>query len=112
MPAVTGASRYAGIYLAVVWKRISSAMTRATTGSQAPGHFRRKSRIVGYQGLSARSSIQRQSAAASSNVHTGTPSAPARWATIVSTEITRSSARMRRAASTTASALDRIPTPC
>jgi len=47
------------------------------TGSQAPGHAGRKRRIVGYQGLSSRPSIQRQSAAASSKVHTGTPSAPA-----------------------------------
>src|SRR6185437_16480339 len=50
--------------------------------------------MVGYQGLSARSSIQRQSAWLSSIVHTAAPSAPARCAIMVSTVRTRSSWRI------------------
>src|SRR5258706_5189370 len=50
----------------------------------------------GYQGVSWRSSIQRQSGAKGSIVQTGLPKAPARCATEVSTEISKS--RLRRIA--------------
>jgi hypothetical protein len=56
----------------------SSFPTRAITDSQSPGRVCRKRRIVGYHGVSSRSSIQRQSADAGSKVQVGTPSAPAR----------------------------------
>ena len=60
------------------------------TPCQFPRSRCRNSRIVGYQGLSLRSSSQRQSGAKGSATQTGTPSAPARWATAVSQVITRS----------------------
>ena len=46
--------------------------------------------MVGYQGLSSRASSHRQSGATGRATHTGTPSAPARWATAVSAVMTRS----------------------
>ena len=46
--------------------------------------------MVGYQGLSSRSSSQRQSGANGRATQTGTPSAPARWAMAVSEVMTRS----------------------
>ena len=52
-----------------------------------------------YQMLSVRSSIQRQSGCAASSTQTGLPSAPARWATDVSTVITRSRFSMSAAMS-------------
>src|SRR5580658_591300 len=61
---------------------------------KAPSHRRlsscRNNRAVGYQGLSSRSSSQRQSGTNGSNIQTGLASAPARWATLVSTATTRS----------------------
>ena len=50
----------------------------------------RNRRAVGYQGLSSRSRSQRQSGTKGSMIQTGFPMAPARCATAVSTEITRS----------------------
>ena len=46
--------------------------------------------MVGYQGLSGRSIIQRQSGMKGNNTHTGLAKAPAKWATEVSTEMTMS----------------------
>lgn len=62
----------------------------STTGCHSPGDFCRNSRVAGYQGLSFRCAIHRQSAQKGKSSHTGLPSAPARCATIVSTEITAS----------------------
>ena len=53
-----------------------------------------------YQGLSARSVIQRQSGAAGKSVQTGLPRAPARCATMESVVITRSNFWMTPAAFT------------
>ncbi len=50
----------------------------------------RNSRMVGYHGLSSRSSSQRQSGANGRAIHTGMPSPPARCAKAESTVITRS----------------------
>ena len=70
----------------------SSAATRGITSSHpSPGRWR-NSRMVGYHGLSSRSSSQRQSFTQGSSTHVGLPSAPARCATAVSTVMTRSSA--------------------
>ena len=57
---------------------------------QSPRRDWRNSRIVGYQGLSSRSSSQRQSGEKGNATHTGAASAPARCATAVSDVITRS----------------------
>ena len=60
-------------------------------GSPVPRGFGcRKIVIVGYQGLSRRPVSQRQHGSKRSSSQTGLPSAPARWATEVSTEMTRS----------------------
>ena len=59
----------------------------------------RKSRMVGYQGVSSRSRSQRQSEENCTATQTGTPSAPARWASAVSGVITRSRLRIKAAAS-------------
>jgi hypothetical protein len=67
-----------------------AAVTCRITLSQSPMEGWRNSRIVGYQGLSFRSGSQRQSATNGSSTQTGLPIAPARWATAVSTAITRS----------------------
>jgi YD repeat-containing protein len=63
---------------------------RANTSSQSPSLICRNKRIVGYQGVSARSRSQRQSAIWASATQTGTLNAPARWAVAVSAVITRS----------------------
>src|SRR5215472_2933060 len=81
----------------------SSWATRPMTPGQSPRVVWRKSRIEGYQGLSSRPSSQRQSGANESSVHTGLPSAPARCAIAVSTEITRSSWLITAAVSATSS---------
>ena len=60
------------------------------TPGHSPCRCWRKSRMVGYQGLSSRSRSQRQSGAKGSITQTGLASAPARCATAVSAVITRS----------------------
>src|SRR5271157_2830508 len=67
----------------------NSRPTRATTSCQFPNVDWRNRRAVGYQGLSSRSSIQRQSGELFNRIQTGLPMARARWATEVSMEITR-----------------------
>src|SRR6185437_14050139 len=62
----------------------------STTGLPFAGRFLTKQPRAGYQGLSFRCAIHRQSAQKGKSSHTGLPSAPARCATIVSTEITAS----------------------
>src|SRR5205814_912432 len=57
--------------------RRASAISR-NTGAHSPAFSWRKSFMVGYQGVSSRSSIQRQSGAKGSATHVGTPNAPAR----------------------------------
>ena len=78
---------------------ISAAATSRTTASQSPGPGCRKSRAVGYHGLSVRTSCQRQSGANGSRIHTGLARAPARCATLVSTLTTRSSSATSAAVS-------------
>ncbi len=56
----------------------NSAAMAVSTPCQSPGRGCRNKRIVGYQGLSSRSSSQRQSGVKGSAVQTGTPRAPAR----------------------------------
>ena len=68
-----------------------SSRSLAKGSDQSPGLACRKSRMEGYQGLSDRFSIQRQSGVAESSSHVGLPSAPARWATAVSIVMIRSS---------------------
>src|SRR6266567_318767 len=70
---------------------LKARCTSATTLSQSPMAGCRNSRADGYQGLSARSMSQRQSAENCSIIQVGRPSAAARCATEVSTVITRSS---------------------
>ena len=53
---------------------------RSNTSAQLSSSRCRNNRIDGYQGLSLRSSSQRQSAATPTTSHTGTPNAPARCA--------------------------------
>src|SRR5580692_4506169 len=64
------------------------------TCAMTPPHDRvlscRNSRALGYQGESPRSKNHRQSELYGNKIHTGFPIAPARWATLVSTEITKS----------------------
>ena len=67
-----------------------SAAIRPNTSLQSPGFFWRKRRMVGYHGLSSRSKSQRQQPANGRTVHTGRPSAPAKWADDVSAEMIRS----------------------
>src|SRR5262249_21110058 len=69
------------------------------TRSQSPRAGWRKSRAVGYHGLSSRPSSQRQSGTNGTMIQTNLPSAPARWAVAVSAEITRSSADIAAAVS-------------
>ena len=78
------------IYMAVVLCRRISARTMSRTVCQLPASCCRNSRMVGYQGLSARFNSQRHSAAHGSSSHTGFPRLAARWATAVSTAMTRS----------------------
>jgi hypothetical protein len=59
----------------------------------------RNNRALGYQGLSSRSSSQRQSGACVNKIQTGLPNAPARCATLVSTDMTRSSCDISAAVS-------------
>ena len=70
--------------------RDSASWTLSITPCQSPISVCLKSVAVGYQGLSSRPSIQRQSGENGNRIHTGLPRAPARCATDVSTEITRS----------------------
>ena len=77
----------------------SSAATAAATPGQSRGAAGRNSRSDGYQGVSVRSSSQRQSGAYGSITHAGRPIAPARWTMAVSTQITRSSPSMMAAVS-------------
>jgi len=85
---------------------VNAALTWANTLGQSPSFASapgvecalregRNSRIVGYQGLSDRSSNQRQSGEKGSSTQTGFPKAPARWATDVSTEITKSNCEIQ-----------------
>ena len=71
-------------------RRASSFLTRATTSAQSRLCRCRNRRAVGYHGQSSRPSSQRQSGAKASRIQVGRPSAPARWAILVSTVITRS----------------------
>ena len=75
------------------------------------GRSCRNRHIVGYQGLSSRATSQRQSGAACNRVQTGRPSAPARCAGKLSTEITRSRACIARAALTASSEPEIGPNP-
>ncbi len=59
--------------------------------AQSPVAVCRNNRMVGYQGLSVRSSSHLHSAGKGNSSATALPIAPARWATEVSTEISRSS---------------------
>src|SRR6185312_4531827 len=77
----------------------SSEAMRSKTPFQLPGCDCRKSRMVGYQGLSSRSSIHRQSGAYESATQTLAPSAPARWAIAVSDVTIRSNLPMIAAVS-------------
>ena len=63
---------------------------RPKTSSQSPQCFCRNRRMLGYQGLSSRFSIQRHSDGVNRTTQTGMPKAPAQWAAAVSTVITRS----------------------
>ena len=56
-------------------------------------------RALGYQGLSSRSVSQRQSAVCAASSHSGLPMLPARWATLVHTDTTRSKWAHRAAVS-------------
>ena len=57
---------------------VRACTIRLTGVRQSPGEGWRNRRMVGYQGESDRSSIQRQSAAKGRSTQTGRPSAPAR----------------------------------
>jgi len=83
---------------------MSSPCIASKTSCQFPAAFCRKSRAAGYQGLSSRSSIQRQSGTRLSATQTGRPRAPARWAIDVSQVMTRSRLCMMAAVSRNASA--------
>ena len=74
-------------------RRRNSRATRSITGAQAPRAGWRKSRAVGYQGVSSRCDSQIQSATYGNRIHTGLPKAPARCTTAVSLEMTKSSPR-------------------
>ena len=86
--AFMGQSFYGAVHAASNFFR--SLSIRSNTPAQPPASVYRKRRRVGYQGLSSRSSIQRQSATAGSTTQTGTPMAPAQWATAVSAVTIRS----------------------
>jgi hypothetical protein len=68
----------------------SAPISRPIGSPHCPARGCRNSRIVGYQGLSSRRVIHRQSAGSYISVHVGKPIAPARWATALSTDTTRS----------------------
>ena len=68
----------------------SASAIRENTPSQSPRLVWRKSRAVGYQGLSSRPSIHRQSQTNVCATQTGAPSAPARCTSDESQPITRS----------------------
>lgn len=70
--------------------RDSSTFTLLITLSQSPGVGCRNRRMLGYQGLSIRSSIHRQSGEKGSSTQTGLPMAPAKCATEVSTLMIKS----------------------
>jgi hypothetical protein len=72
---------------ALTW-RVSA--TLANRACHSPFCWHRNNRAVSYQWVRSPSMPQRYSAAAGRQIHTGTPSAPARCATAVSTVITRS----------------------
>ena len=88
-------------------RQASAAATRSITPLQSPSFSCRNRRALGYHGLSSRPSIHRQSGAAATRIHTGTPSAPATCATAVSTVITRS--RWRIAAAVSPKSVSREP---
>lgn len=75
------------------------AFTAASTLCQSPARDCRNSRAVGYQGLSARPRSQRKSAPFCRSTQTGRASAPARWASDVSTVTMRSISAAAAAAS-------------
>src|SRR3990170_6235224 len=68
----------------------SAAPIAANACPHSPRACCRNRRIVGYHGESARPSIHRHSGEYGNATQTGTPTAPATWATAVSTEITKS----------------------
>ena len=79
---------------------LRKARATASAGpDQPPFRVWRNRRAVGYQGLSSRPLSQRQSLFQGSSTQTGRPSAPARWATAVSTATIRSSASTAAAVS-------------
>src|SRR5450755_581540 len=90
-PATPGMPEGAG---AIVERSHTLACNASRTASMTSAHWKcvdcRNRRIDGYQAVTSLVRPQRQSAARGSKVHTGLPSAPARCATEVSTEITRS----------------------
>ena len=96
LPSLAGVGRSGGNVHASASSRgnLQSARPAAiapTTGTPVvPPASAERAALPGYQGLSSRSSIQRQSGANGSSNHVGLPSAPARWTTDVSTAITRS----------------------
>jgi hypothetical protein len=91
------------------WKSHSIAFsckpTSAKTFDQSCIEFCRNSLAVGYHGLSLRSSSQRHSALYDNSTQSGLPMAPARWATLVQTEITKSRFSIRPAVSEKSSSL-------
>ncbi len=88
-------------------KFLSACTIRWNTSSQSPHCRCRNKRAVGYHGLSSRSSSQRQSGTKVTNTQTGTPRAPAQWATAESTVMTRSRFFMTAAVSMNVS--NRLP---
>jgi hypothetical protein len=88
----------------VVEPLLSSAWISAITDSQSPGRRWRNKRALGYHGESVRSSIHRQSAQKGRSSHNGLPSAPAKCAVIVSTEMIRERLSIKAAVSRTSRA--------
>src|SRR5579883_852344 len=72
--------------------------TCPTALAQSPGAGCRKMCMVGYHGQSVRASCQRQSAECCKIRYVGLPSAPARWAAMVSTQTTASNCSIAAAA--------------
>src|SRR6185437_290508 len=68
----------------------SASAIRRKTSLQSPMNCLRNRRTVGYQGLSSRSSSQRQSGDRARAIQVGAPSAPARWPSDESHVTTRS----------------------
>src|SRR5215204_3113219 len=89
---------------------VSALRTCVSTEFQSPRGGCRNSCMVGYQTDVEPLIVQRQSWSACSSVHVLTPSAPARCAIMVSTEITRSSSHTLAAVVLTSS-LPRSGTP-